>query len=230
MARYVSGGGVINPRSRRVFRDTSLASLAIPWWAQGRLCWVTGIGGGGSSTNAVYFGGSGAFAIRHPILLPSGATTLSLQVGAGGLSSAGGDTILMSGSTILLCLGGGLLGAGGETGGLVSAPYAAVAAGMRFHGRHRGYTAASSGEQAGSSVEALASMGSTLFNGSSGMNATVRAQTQSGWSPAGVQRGGSSPFGSGASDVIAATGYGSGAGNAAQACPGFIEIEFVEAV
>jgi hypothetical protein len=94
--------GVDQPRRKLQIFTSSNASVAIPEWAQGGtgIVYVTGCGAGASG--ALYVGanayrggggGGGAVAIRYPLLIPSGETTLAVTVGAGGAAiTAATDT------------------------------------------------------------------------------------------------------------------------------------------
>ena len=105
------------PRRKIVTLTASNAALAIPSWAQGGKGAMrvsgTAAGGGqsaltGSQTGAG--GGSGAWCDDYLIPIPSGITTLSVQIGASSTSAPGGSTILSYGSKEVLVLGGGSLG------------------------------------------------------------------------------------------------------------------------
>ena len=107
------------PRRKIVTLTASDSAVAIPSWAQGGkgIVYVTGCGGGGgggiNKTTANQRGDpgqSGATAVRHPILIPSGVSTLSAVIGAGGHgwtdtatkgATYGGDTTLTIGSVVL---------------------------------------------------------------------------------------------------------------------------------
>jgi hypothetical protein len=94
--------GVDQPRRKLQIFTSSNASVAIPEWAQGGtgIVYVTGCGAGASGAlyvgaNAYRGGGGcgGAVAIRYPLLIPSGETTLAVTVGAGGAAiTAATDT------------------------------------------------------------------------------------------------------------------------------------------
>lgn len=100
-----------NQRRKVVTFTSSNASYPIPKWAKGGIMYVTGCGsgaGGAATTNA---GMSAACAIRHPIMIPSSASTLSVTIAAGG--SAGGGPgngnptdIAIDGANILRLNGG----------------------------------------------------------------------------------------------------------------------------
>lgn len=134
---------------------TSDPAFPIPSWAQdGKgVLYVTGCGGGGSggvnTTTGQRGGGGGsaAVAVRVPLNIPSGATTLSATVGAGapGVSAAGtsagmfgGESSVSIGGVVRLKLGGGGAGAitSGGSGGFVNLPatngpaYTSTAAGL----------------------------------------------------------------------------------------------------
>lgn len=123
MGRYVTGSS--QPRRRIVTLFASDPAVSIPPWARnGRgIAVVTGCGGGASgavknASSAARYGGGGAaaFAVEHPIIIPAGLTTCSVQIGAGGaavtattdtLGNVGGATVLTLGATVLGLLGGG---------------------------------------------------------------------------------------------------------------------------
>ena len=118
--QWIEVGGASVRKSVR-FLTSSNAAVAIPSWAQngGGCLFVSGCGGGGGATGATSYGGSGAWATRHQILIPSGATTLSATVGTAGSSvgGAGGASTITIGGTVALSLGGGAgssSGAGGK--------------------------------------------------------------------------------------------------------------------
>lgn len=241
MSRYITPARLDLPRSQIHLVYSSDPAFPVPSWA--RIAYVTGCGGGGSASSAGNYGGAGAFAIRHPILLPVGLLSLDVQIGSGGLSSAGGSTSLRGAGVLLLWLGGG---SSNFAGGCPGAPYSTALSaapglsldatfGTRFNPPWSQYTAASTGQIVGDSVAGASMQGVTLFVGSSGAFAT-RGNSQSGWNRAAGSSAGAGPFGIGGgldgfgNPTIAATGYGVGAGNGLQAQPGFLQIEFVEVV
>lgn len=95
---------------------TSNAAFPIPTWAQGGkgIVYVTGCGGGGGGQPTTNAGSSAAVAMRHPLIIPPGATTMGLTVGAAGVvGTAGGHTEIAIGGVNVLQLRGGASGAGG---------------------------------------------------------------------------------------------------------------------
>ena len=100
-----------NQRRQIVTRTASDAAIAIPTWAQGGkgIMYVTGCGGGSGSNNTSN-GAAAASAMAHPLIIPSGATTVSVTIGAAGDNTGinnGGNTDIAFGSTNVLRLGGG---------------------------------------------------------------------------------------------------------------------------
>ena len=226
MSRFITIA--IPPRRQVCFMTVSNPALAVPAWAVGRVAYVTGCAGGGSAVNAALYGGAGAFALRHPILLPVGVAAIEVQIGAAGLSGDGGDTKILAGTTRLLVLKGG---AAAGAGGLAGSSYSTSDAGNSLFARFNNSVGSSNNLLFGGiAVAAMAQRGATLFSGSDGFQ-NPRSDSESGWGPVWNARGGSGPFGVGGdSGVIAATGYGAGAAQAKPARPGFLMIEFEEAI
>lgn len=182
------------------------ASFPIPSWAQGGkgIVYVTGCGGGGGGQAATNGGNAAASAIRHPLMIPSGATTIGATVGAAGpANTAGGNSEISIGGTNVLRLEGGL--AGGATASLPAFWDAAASAWRQ-----------------------QSPLGST-FNVSL-LHSLASWTLQRGLTNNGAN-GGSSPFGAGGiSSGQAAAGYGSGGSINAAGTPGFFFLEFVEGV
>lgn len=115
--------GTDQPRRRVVTLTASDATLPVPSWAQGGkgIVYVTGVGAGaggkgGSNTDGTtsHAGGAGAWAMDLPLIIPSGVATLNCQIGTKGTGgafategTAGGATTI-TGSALMLTLGGGL--------------------------------------------------------------------------------------------------------------------------
>jgi hypothetical protein len=116
------------PRHQRFLLTTSNAALPVPSWAQGGkgALYVSGCGGGGGRGGGNGgFGGSGAFAVDHPVVIPSGVITVSAVVGAAGAAAPdadssggnGGSTSVTLGGVLALNLGGGVGGQPTSNGG-----------------------------------------------------------------------------------------------------------------
>ena len=131
MGRFLSGGGGSVPRSLRQVFENSNPSFAIPSWA--RYMRVSGVGGGASggiratSGSRGSGGTSGFHANELPLIVPAGAGTIAVAIGAGGAAvtaaaaangNNGGDTTLSIGGALALRLLGG---AGGLSAGTAPA-------------------------------------------------------------------------------------------------------------
>lgn len=194
-----------NPRRQIVTLTASNASLSIPSWARGGkgVVFVTGCGGGGGG-NASTGGGGAAWAMRHPLIIPSGQTAMGVVVGAGGAANTdGGSTVISIGGVDFLRLQGGFSGSSSGAAGSVQF-WDSTNGAWRFQGV-----------------------------GLTGNSTETAVYTFSSWAlgrgtQAGGSTGGSSPFGAGTSFAIAAVGYGSGGGVNSAGSAGFMILEFVE--
>lgn len=198
----ILGGAASTAQRRETYvLTTSNAALPIPSWAQGGkgIVYVTGCGGGAGGAAATDAGGSSASAIKHPLIIPTGATTMGLTIGAGGaVGASGGDTEISIGGTNALRLGGGAVGINIASPALWNVAAAAW--------RTTVYN-------------------NTVFNASL-IHAFSSWTLQRGvpnteGSPA------IGPFGA-ATSGQPGTGYGSGGGINAVGAPGFLLLEFVE--
>lgn len=130
MGRFLSGGSGSVPRKHSIRLLASNPSVPIPSWA--RVAYITGCGGGSSggigNAGTTNGGAAGAFAIRHPVLIPADATTLAAVIGAAGAAvtgaaaahgNIGGATTVTMAATVLRLNGGGngLAGSGYTVGG-----------------------------------------------------------------------------------------------------------------
>lgn len=235
---------------RQIFTLTeSNAALAIPSWAQGGkgLVYVTGVGGGASggvNNGGIYGGGgaAGAYAIRHPLIIPSGQTSCNVVIGAGGAAvtttgfsngNRGSDTGITIG-TARLTLRGGEGGYGGGSGGRGGTPDTGpTGLGWIFD-----EVAAAGGPWAGHR--------SVVSGGPHGITLSIGAGGQEGNTGSRPGSGGHSPWGNGGAGSNQypnpanggnATGYGAGgAGTGTNGTsvttgagtPGLLIIEFVE--
>jgi hypothetical protein len=245
--------GVDQPRRKIVTLTASDASVDIPEWAQGGkgLVLVTGTAAGGSG--GVYVGassyrqsggGAGAYATRHPIIIPSGETTLAVVIGAAGtgVSSStatvngndASDTTLTIGSTVLL-LGGGkgatssVSAIAGGTPVMASAQYISVSGGNQLapYGSQNQYV----GMAAPTSTLAKGGDGARGDNAAFGYGAGA-------WSPWGRGGDGISAAPTATTNGDAPTGYGAGSAGARwvsgaaatteDGAPAFLTLEFVE--
>lgn len=123
---FLSGGGGGGGRSERIVCTASNPSIAVPSWARAVIISGCGGGGGGSGWNSggAHGGSPGsaaAYAVRHPLLIPQGASTMAVSIGAGGSGGAvaasggdGGDTTLVWLGVTALRLRGGLGGGVGS--------------------------------------------------------------------------------------------------------------------
>lgn len=244
------------PRRQIVTLTASNASLPIPSWAQGGkgIVYVTGCGGGagGATSNTSgqrgTGGQAGGFAVKHPIVIPSGVTTCSATIAAGGAGATtssgsavvggnGGVTTLTIGPSILRMEGGnGGAGAGiGSAQGYAYMGDATVAGNIAVGGSPFGSISASA------LLTGFTSSPSTLGFGVAGGSG---AQTA-----AGFGAGGHSLFGAGGGGVASvpantnvnganASGYGAGGAGACSinagtvtagnGSPGLLILEFVE--
>lgn len=246
MGRFLSGGSGSVPRKQSVRLLASNPSVAIPSWA--RVAYVTGCGSGASGSIGDSGGGAGAFAVRHPVLIPDGVTTLAAVIGAAGAAvtgsaaapgNIGGATTMTMGSTVLRLNGGGN-GASSAGGHAVGGwPYINSVAFVNNPSLGVGTSWLGISNPGGASSATGASAGAaTLGPGAAGGVPTVAGA----WGT-----GGSGPFGSAQPRMSApaanasgtdAQGYGAG-GTAASTSggtvtsgagsPGFLLIEFEEA-
>ncbi|MFN7830042.1 MAG: hypothetical protein ACK5NX_02460 [Armatimonadota bacterium] len=179
-------------------------SLAIPSWAQNgkSIVLVTACGGGAGGASGGTAGGGAACAVEFPLAIPSGAATMSVTIGAAGVTGAsvgaGGDTTIAIGGTNAVQLAGGT-----TTGGrprLWSVPASAW--------RDVNYgTGTSTLQNIAPIVAAL------LVPGGATLSAGV---------------GGSSLFGANGAASTAAVGFGAAGGSGANGAPGFALLTFVE--
>lgn len=123
MGRYVSGGSGSQPRRLIVQVPVSNPSIPIPLWAQNgkSIVEVTGCGAGASGgigelQAASVGGGAGANALRYPMNIPAGVTSLAALIGVGAAAvtaaarapgNIGGATTLTVGVITLRLNGGG---------------------------------------------------------------------------------------------------------------------------
>lgn len=251
--------GVPRVRRRRVRFEVSDASVPIPLWAQGGqgTVYVTGTGGGASgglnrqATQRGPGGCSGAYAVRHPIQIPAGVTTVSVVIGTGGtprsastgaaqLGNPGGYSEVAVGSRSLRLSGGN---ASAESTGAVASYLAPpLVDGQVFENSMVPRSLLSSNSSAGySAFPPFPNLGSTLFFGHHGGDGSsdIGGYGAGGWSPFGKGGRGYSTI-STVTQGENASGFGAGgagAGGAAAAgtllvsgagAPGFIELEFEE--
>lgn len=249
IAKDFTGDG--GPRRRIVTLTSSVPNLPIPEWAQGGkgIVRISGCGAGGSgAVRAVASergagGGAGAFAVEHPLVIPSGVSTLNCQIGAAATAVSantftdgnnGGNTSVTAGSLSLVLEGG--IG-GSSTANTARRPAYPLPNGMSM----TGLTATTvTAPFAGDAIAAGAFSGaSSLGLGAIGGTGNTSSQ--------GFGAGAWSPFGAGGAGVTsvpsnqtggAATGYGAGGAGANWAsgenvtsgagAPGILFIEFVE--
>lgn len=212
-------------RAVYVVRDASRPSLAIPAWAQGGrgIAYVSGVGGGASGAVGVTSGqrgtggGSGAVALRHPMLIAGGLTTLSAVLGSAGAAvtatvgtdgNAGGNTVVTIGTNVLT-----LEGAPSTSSGDYAKAYMGTSAPSAAGGNlQRQFSTISTTSSVLSGLAAL----STLQYGTLG---GFGSNLQNGFG-----QGGLSPYGAGGAHLTAgptvttaggdATGYGAGGAGA----------------
>lgn len=233
------------PRRKIVTLTASDSAVAIPSWAQGGkgIVYVTGCGGGASGSVGTtsgqrgYGGGASGFAVRHPMYIPAAVSTLSATIGAGALgvtaattanATAGGNTTVQVGSTILTLASGLARGGKAFVGNSVALD-------------NNGNTSVLGTVSTSSNVlSGMFSPASTLSAGADG-----GAGTNAG---GGFGGGGYSIFGAGGAGLAVgptvntngddATGYGAGGAGAlwisgsavtsGAGSPGFLTLEFVE--
>lgn len=239
MGRFLSGG--TGPRTQRVQLLASNPSVPVPSWA--KAVRVTGCGGGmsgsmvGTSGQRGNGGAAGGFANGLLLPIPSGVTTLAAVIGAGGSpvtmstttpvnGNNGGNTTLTIGTNQLTLEGGGVPGGGFGGRAYMGAPSLLVGVGVNngnppFDGPTVGATnlGQGSGTPQGSNASSGFGQGAHSQFGSPGPALTVGPTTDS----PGVSATG---FGAGGSGGLRLTGtVSSGAG-----APGFLDLEFLEAV
>lgn len=101
------GNGVNLPQGQQLFETVGTQSLIVPNSVNFLSAVLVGAGAGGSTNWANQGGGGGALAYANQIPVTPGET-LTLIIGAGGSqTSAGGDTIIKRGSTVLFTAQGG---------------------------------------------------------------------------------------------------------------------------
>ena len=213
----VLGGTSSNaPRRENYTLTSSNASLPIPAWAQGGkgIVYVTGVGGGGGSSTTTG-GTSGAWARQHPLIIPSGATTMGLTIGAGGpagTAGGGGDTEVAIGGTNVLRLTGGV--------GISNAPLSFVDPAL-WNAANAAWVSVSP------PINSV-----TTFSARFGWF-QAGASIGPGWGGQSAALGGGGPFGaSPSSGTGSAIGYGAGASSVSDVgyagAPGLLILEFVE--
>lgn len=238
MGRFLSGGGSGGaPRRLSVRLLASNPSVPIPSWA--RVAYITGCGGGSSggigSNAAGEGGGAGAFAIRHPLLIPDGTATLAAEIGAAGAAviaavattgNIGGATIVTVGSTTLRLNGGGNNAAGTAfIGGwpyINGTAFASVAGAPPGTGWMVGTTQGASSLGVGSNGGPNNQSAAWGTGGHSPFGAALMRNTTISGNTAGVDAQGYGAGGTSASTAGSSVTSGAGA-------PGFLLIEFEEA-
>ena len=212
----ILGGASSSAQRRETYVLTSSnASFPIPSWARGGkgIVYVTGCGGGGGSSTST--GGlSGAWARQHPLIIPSGATTMGLTIGAGGpagTAGGGGSTEIAIGGTNILRLTGGT--------GNSNAPQSFVSPSLWGAANSQWRSIA----PPVNSSTAFAALFGWFQPGIS---------IGSGWGGQDEASGGDGPFGVSWNAASNAIGYGAGAssfnGAGYAGAPGFLILTFVE--
>lgn len=239
MGRSVSSSS--EPRRHVKKFTSSNASYAIPAWAQngGAIMYVTGVAPGGASSGGNTAsshlgsgGGAGAHAMRHPILVPSGTTTMAVTIGAAAAAPAvntngdsGGNVSIALGGVVVLQLGGGAGGSYtnnlfGGNGGLPSL----------FGGAAQLALLSPTAQTLNAAEPELANAGSTgtLAKGNTGVWGSstapkLTASDEVAWTP----------FGGGLASSPGGFGYGGGRAASSSSPgraggPGFLYVEIVE--
>lgn len=255
MGRYVTGGSDSQPRRLIVQVPVSNPSIPVPAWAQGGkgIVEVTGCGAGasggiGESANSgAVGGGAGANALRFPMTIPAGVTTLAGLIGVGGAAvtaaerkpgNLGGATMLTVGTIKLRLNGGGnnrIYGGGNDDlhgeGGIPTVGnndgFAGVMAGpevvfMRQYQRASGYAGPASALSCGSDGGSASQSGGYSNGGASPWGSAPIRMTSA---KAGQNGGSATGYGAGGQATIWSSGAAvtSGAG-----ADGFLTLEFIE--
>ncbi len=239
------------PRVETYRVESSNPSYPIPWWAQGgrSIVFVSGVGPGGSgaistsSSTAGEGGSAGGIAYRVPVLIPSGVSTMNLQIGVPGAAVSatgvangnnGGDSVLTLSTTIITLRGGR---GGGQPQGVASAAH---------FGSANSYRGGSASDFLG---QLAPTQGGISLRGPLGLGLLIAGATGQSGSNIGYGEGGHSPFGQGGAGREAAPfgsnvpgnaglGFGSGGSGAhynsggavssGAGAPGLWVLEFAE--